>query len=163
MTSLEDQVRTLGTPIYASTKAEVIAVYQAEYKGRGQAGWKQHLVHDLAEQTGMKTKSLEKRFEKRIINPEKRNAAQYETLGKTLPPIDYEVPEDGAIAKGTLWIRVSKTCEPRYDKEVFLSADDLKAMRKSDNMAQYVVDRYMEESGTAAESCAEPKLTVTAA
>jgi hypothetical protein len=72
---------------YRSTKNELISYYQETYQGRGQAGWKQHLVQDLARTTGMKPKNLERRFDPSRIDkrPNKRQQAQYQELGKQLP------------------------------------------------------------------------------
>lgn len=82
---------------YIESKADIIEFYQEKYKGRGKESWKQHLIHDLSAQTGIKTKSLEKRFDtQRRNNPETRNAAQYQELGKTLPPMGYK-PKGGEI------------------------------------------------------------------
>lgn len=72
------------TPL--STKEEVIGYYQRTYTGKGQEGWKQHIIKDLHAQTGIKIKTLEKRFEKRITTKAtKRTAGEYRELGKTLP------------------------------------------------------------------------------
>lgn len=102
----------LGGLRQRTTKAEVIEGYQQQYKGRGQAGWKQRIVHDLAQLTGMKPKNLEKRFDtQRRGNPEKRNAEQYKTLGESLPPIP---PENGFHVSGVIWVVYSEECEERY-------------------------------------------------
>ena len=72
---------------YRSTKADLIAYYKETYQGRGQLGWRQHLVQDLARQTGMKPKNLERRFDPSRIDkrPNKRQQEQYADLGKQLP------------------------------------------------------------------------------
>jgi hypothetical protein len=70
-----------------SSKGELIDYYKETYKGKGQEGWKQHLVHDLARQTGMKSKNLERRFDPSRIDKKANKAQQeqYRELGKTLP------------------------------------------------------------------------------
>ncbi|HEV2580460.1 MAG TPA: hypothetical protein VGT44_06370 [Ktedonobacteraceae bacterium] len=94
---LQEVVASKFVPVYASSKAEVIASYRERYEGgRGAAGWKQHLIKDLAAQTGMKPKNLEKRFDPARIDNAPRRAsekAQYATLGKEkLPPIGQKLP-----------------------------------------------------------------------
>lgn len=94
------------------TKAEVIDYYRQTYKGRGQKGWRQHLVQRLSEITGLKPKNLERRLDpSRINNPEKRNADQYKQLGEELPPMP---PDNGFHVSGVIWVRYSEECEERY-------------------------------------------------
>lgn len=86
---------------YLSTKAEIIDYYQDRY---GAKGWKQRIIHDMASFTGMKEKSLEKRFDaQRRDNPEKRNAGQYLAFGHTLPPI--KVPRNLKGKRARVYIR----------------------------------------------------------
>ena len=98
-----------------ATKAEVVAYYQAKYAGRGAAGWKQHLIHDLlpfTPQTGKNpAKNLAKRFDpQRLHNPEPRNAYQYRTLGAT---IGVKPPENGYHIHYDGWILFSNVCSYR--------------------------------------------------
>lgn len=95
-TPLRNAIDGATTPVYPSSKAELVAAYQEKFTGRGAAGWKQHLVKDLSELTGIKPKNLEKRFDpQRLGNAEKRNAGQYADLGKKLDPIRRDVPAKG--------------------------------------------------------------------
>lgn len=87
------------------TKHEIVSYYKQEHGKQ----WKIKLTGDLADFTGMKRKSLEKRFDpQRLDSPEKRNAKQYEEFGKTLPP--YKEPKAGKRLKVTVtvWIVISK-------------------------------------------------------
>lgn len=69
-----------------TSKEDAINYYKETYKSRGKEGWKQHIVRDLAAQTGIKPKNLERRFDPSRINmPEKKNAGQYKELGAQLP------------------------------------------------------------------------------
>lgn len=93
------------------TKAGLIDYYQQEYTGRGSAGWKQHLVKDLANVTGMKTKNLEKRFDtQRRNNPEPRNAGQYKALAAMIAP---KPPAHGYHVSYDGWILFSNVCSKR--------------------------------------------------
>lgn len=92
---LEQAVAKHLQPVYMSSKADLIDYYRDKYPGRGANGWKQHIIHDLAAVTGVKPKSLEKRFdEQRRGNPERRNAGQYADLGKQLPPVGQKLKEN---------------------------------------------------------------------
>jgi hypothetical protein len=88
---LKEQVDAISTPIYMTTKAEIVDYYK-DTQGKG---WKQAIVKDLSAITGMKTKNLERRFDpSRLQNVEKRNAAQYAALGKQLPPKGRRLPSN---------------------------------------------------------------------
>lgn len=70
---------------YLSSKQDIVAHYKSLYPARGKGSWKRHLVADLSKITGIKEKSLERRFDpSRIDKPEKQTKSQYEALGKTL-------------------------------------------------------------------------------
>lgn len=88
MDELINAVNEKSNVTYRNSKEELVAFYQKQYPGTGKGGWKQHLVADLAKQTGMKPKNLERRFDpSRLHNQEKRNAGQYKKLGEQLPPV----------------------------------------------------------------------------
>lgn len=112
-------------PVYLSTKAGIVEYYKDVYGDRtGPGGWKSHLVKDLAAQTGMKPKSLEKRFDPaRLNNPEAKNAGQYAALGKTLPPSAY-VPKKprGARVSFSIYFRISQSYK-RVNQTVDLTDD----------------------------------------
>lgn len=102
-----------------TTKAEIIDYYRETYKGRGTEGWKQHIVKDLAAQTGIKSKNLERRFDpSRINNPEKRNVSQYKALGEKLPLKKEPKDLTGKRARITsvIWLTVSN--DPPRRKEL---------------------------------------------
>lgn len=114
MSEFSDLVDAVSS--HLSTKAELVSYYQAEYTGKGKAGWKQHIVHDLlpfTPQTGKNpAKNLEKRFDpQRLGNVEKRNAAQYEALGKQIGPLP---PRGGYLVSFRGTLRISGKCT---DKE----------------------------------------------
>lgn len=73
------------TSSYMSSKQELVQHYQQTYL----KGWKQQLVKDLAAQTGIKPKNLERRFDPSRLNAKTsaKNAAQYKALGEKFPPI----------------------------------------------------------------------------
>jgi hypothetical protein len=107
---LHNEIEAKSTDnVYLSTKREIVNYYKAEYPGRGPDSWKRHLVRDMARLTGMKEKSLEKRFDpQRLNNEEKRNAKQYADLGRTLPPTKKDKDLRGKRAvvtiDTTIWI-----------------------------------------------------------
>lgn len=147
-----------------TTKAEAIEAYQDLYKGRGQKGWKQHIVKRLSEITGMKPKNLEKRFDtQRRGNPETRNAEQYKTLGEELPPV---YPENGMHVSGIIWVKYSEDCEERYP-DYDLSAEEAKQfilMAHAGMAEQAVSNGYNDKDIDDPEPyglCAEPQLTFT--
>lgn len=154
----------LGGLQLRTTKAEVIEGYQAQYKGRGQAGWKQRIVHDLAQLTGMKPKNLEKRFDtQRRGNPEKRNAEQYKTLGESLPPLP---PENGFHVSGVIWVRYSEECEERYpDYDLSASEAALLVRMAHAGMAEQAASNGYNDKDIDDPNpyglCAEPQLTFT--
>lgn len=87
---LQDKIDALSTPIYRSSKAEIVDYYKDTY---GAKGWKQALVKDLSPIAGIKPKNLERRFDpSRLNNVERRNAGQYAALGKKLPPKAKRLP-----------------------------------------------------------------------
>lgn len=112
-------------PVYLSSKAGIVEYYKDVYGDRtGRGGWKDHLVKDLAAQTGMKPKSLEKRFDPaRLNNPEPKNKAQYEALGKKLPPSAY-VPKRarGARVSFSIYFKISQSYK-RVNQTVDLTDD----------------------------------------
>jgi hypothetical protein len=97
MDELIKAVNEKSNVTYRTSKEELVAYYQKQYPGTGKGGWKQHLVADLAKQTGMKPKNLERRFDpSRLHSQEKRNAGQYKKLGEQLPPVSRS-PKGGSI------------------------------------------------------------------
>jgi hypothetical protein len=97
MDELVKAVNEKSNVTYRSSKEELVSYYQKQYPGTGKGGWKQHLVADLANLTGMKPKSLERRFDpSRLHSQEKRNAGQYKQLGEQLPPVSRS-PKGGSI------------------------------------------------------------------
>ena len=143
------------------TKQDIVDYYQHQYPGLGKNGWKQHLVHDLAEFTGMKPKSLEKRFERRLHNPEPRNAQQYKEFGETLPPMP---PSGGYYIHGTIWILYSDgSCEEREIEEM-ITGEDAQTLLEStaDSMLQQLINQYQNGDTQMAGPgpCGEPNLTV---
>jgi len=157
---LREQMQAVSTPRFLSTKAELIEHYQATYTGRGQAGWKQRIVHDLAAITGMKPKNLEKRFEKRINNPEPRNKAQYEELGRQIGPVGYDSPPYGYKVTFVGSVHISKNCYPK-DFTIFITGTDAVSFAEDPTIA-LVMLTYFEED-LADDLCDEPYIVVAAA
>jgi hypothetical protein len=119
-----------------STKSELIDYYKETYKGRGQEGWKQHIVKDLAEQTGMKRKNLERRFDPSRIEKKagKAQQEQYKALGQTLPMKKEPKDTTGKRARVT-WTGDLQTYDekwPRVGKTYTgtLSASEARQMKK---------------------------------
>lgn len=112
-----------ATPVYLSTKAQLIQHYQ-QLQGEGTVkSWRQAIVHDLAAITGKKEKNLQRRFDpSRRANPEKKNAAEYAALGKQIGAVGYKAPPGGfKISWGaTLWI--SKKAYDRSHSVTFVGA-----------------------------------------
>jgi hypothetical protein len=166
MADILEQVYAVSIP--RTTKDEVIQGYLEKYEGRtGKGGWKQAIVHRLAEMTGLKPKNLERRFDpSRIDRPEARNAAQYEELGKELPPM---VPEEGYHIFGVVWVKGSDgNCEEREVDEYIVGSEarDLLKM-SSDAMLEAVVHHYFdtdfdEEIPLTSAGCQGSDLTVEA-
>ena len=166
MADILQQIYDVSIP--RTTKAEVVAGYQEKYGGKlGKGGWKQAIVHDLAEMFGLKPKSLEKRFDlQRLERPELRNAAQYEQIGATLPPM---APEEGYHIFGIVWVKGSDgNCEEREVDEYIVGSEarDLLKM-SSDAMLDAVVHHYFdtdfdEEIPLTAAGCQGSDLTVEA-
>lgn len=154
MVDFMTQVARVGR--YRSTKAEAIDYFQQTYTGRGAKGWKQNIIQRLSQTTGIKPKSLEKRFDpSRINNPELRNKAQYEALGKTLPRLP---PERGYHVKGKVCISIGGyPCEERiWDYKI---VDSVAAYLYRTGSLQALVNVYMgdlpEEEEPQAELCEE--------
>ena len=108
---LRRQFERLSTPRFLTSKAEVVDYYQ-EHHGRAgtKDSWKKAIVSDLAAITGDKPKTLEKRFEKRINAPEKRNAADYRQLGEQIGPLGRKPPKGGYEVYFVLDIKISNKC-----------------------------------------------------
>lgn len=143
MASLTDQLNIKAPVQYRSTKAEIIQYYQQEYPSLGKGGWKQHLVNDLSNFTGVKPKSLEKRFDtQRRGSPEKRNAKQYEEFGKTLPPI-HDWPKGGIDVEFKGKVKISRKWYPKrftvhfgpeggsYNGNLYLSPEEAEQLLRS--------------------------------
>jgi hypothetical protein len=144
------------------TKQDIMDYYQRRWPNMGKNGWKQHLVHDLSEFTGMKTKSLEKRFDKqRRNNPEPQNAEQYRAFGETLPPMP---PSGGYHITGTMHILYSGgSCEEREVDEMITGEDAENLLAAAaDNMLQMLINQYQNGDCQMAGPgpCGEPELTV---
>lgn len=101
-----------------TSKTEAVAYFQREFAARGKGSWKQQLVHQLADITGMKPKNLEKRFDpQRLHNPEPRNAGQYKELGIR---IGWKPPKHGYHVHFDGWVLFSNVCEKR-DFDVYIT------------------------------------------
>lgn len=145
---LLDQIYAMGKP--RTSKADVVEAYQQRYTGRGQAGWKQHIIHDLlgmqditVSSVGKKeyarlAKNMARRFDsgknskyKRGLSaPEPHNAKQYEELGKHLPPKAHT----GFWLGGTIWVKYSGECVERdIDPPMHIS---IKTAQRLMNMTQ---------------------------
>jgi hypothetical protein len=139
----DEIVRVTTEDRFLSTKSQIVEHYRGTYTGRGSDGWRQHLVNDLASLTGMKPKSLERRFDpSRLGNEEKKNTGQYEALGKQLPPV--KVPKDiagrGANVhfQGTLWFSAKAYYK---DFGATLDPDELAEMIEN-NAFDAIIDAY---------------------
>jgi hypothetical protein len=176
--SFLEQVYDAGTP--RETKADVVEYYQEKYTGSGQKGWKQNLIHDLLGARDITrgsvgdveykrlAKNTARRFDpSRIENPEPRNAAEYESLGETLPPrAPYGLHIDGSI-----YVTYSKdACVERIIEEDIVG-DAAKALflMAEEDMKQAIFNAYqsdgagdIEFKGPSQGDCANPVLTVTA-
>src|SRR5579885_3396194 len=109
-----NQVLAASTPIYASTKAEVIDYYRKEYP----RGWQAALSRDLADLTGGNARNINRRFNPDRINqsppPGSKQAQEYQDLGQQLElTIGYKPPEDGVEITFQGEIKLSKKCYPR--------------------------------------------------
>src|SRR5215469_8974613 len=115
---------------YPSTEAEIIQAYQQKYPGKEgrNIAWKKHLREDILAQRGItpentdkkeyarQSKNLGKRFESRASQTKARvkaeNAAEYEAIGRTLPP--EKVAPENINYTVHVWgeIRISSSCRP---------------------------------------------------
>lgn len=154
--SFLDQVRAVSSPI--ESKADVVAYYQQNYKGRGAAGWKQNLIGDLLGIRGItesdvgkaeyarQKKNLAKRFEpKRIGTPEAgKTGEEYELLGESLPPT---APEGGYHVWGIIHVKMSDgDCEEREIDEEIVGEDAQQLLTMSNaDMLQAIVNHYMSD------------------
>lgn len=105
---------------YPDSKADIITYYQEEYGAK----WKVRLTSDLAQFTGMKKKSLEKRFDtQRRGNPEKKNIGQYRAFGETLKPykVPKKLPNNGGSVHFTGDVYYS---DDAYEKDFTVDLDD---------------------------------------
>ncbi len=118
------------------TKADIVAYYQ-QVHGKS---WKRDLVRDLSGFSGMKAKSLEKRFDpQRRENLEPRNRKQYEEFGKTLPAIP---PKEGIRVTGTIYVKYSDDEEMRSINLLFQGeAAKAFASDKANHIAM-ILNRY---------------------
>lgn len=143
--SLYDQIREVSH--HPETKAEIVESYREMYTGRGKAGWKQHLIEALSAQTGIKYKTLEKRFDaQRLKNTERKNASQYRELGETLPLLP---PSGGYRIHGIIFVKYSEECVEREVDER-ITGDDAKKlarMASADAMVQAVANAYQSQEG----------------
>lgn len=129
------------TERYAETKAEIIEIYRDKF---GVKGWRQPLQRDLANLTGMKLKSIEKRFDpQRRDNPEKRNAAQYKALGRLLPPT--KVPRNLRGKRAVVTIGCYVTISNSYGRREFTRT--LTVGRTQELLETGGVDAIMEQYG----------------
>lgn len=162
---LIQQVNNARVPVYMTTKHEIVEYYRDTYgetgKGHGKP-WKQAIVHELALITGMKPKSLEKRFEKRLDSPEKKNASQYGALGKRLPPKGYKPPRGGYEVTFSGGILISRTCVHRSFTRRITGTDAVYLTHNPEYATIFNAYFEEEEPGFASESCSEPTVTIRA-
>ncbi len=108
--TLQNAIDKASVPQYLSTKGEIVSYYQDKYPGRGAAGWKQHLVQDLAAITGLKPKNLERRFDpSRLNKPAGKAAKDYAQLGQQIGPIGKKPPGKGYQIYWVLGLHISKS------------------------------------------------------
>ena len=150
--TLAGQVRNASLPVYMQTKAEIVQYYQQE-QGEGHIkSWRQAIVHELADITGMAPKNLERRFDSGEKGGENRLArvprtarekAQYAELGRKLPPKDYKAPENGYEVTFTLDIKISAKCgNIRGPYTVYIEGEDAEEFAK-DPSFEMVLAYYM--------------------
>lgn len=145
-----------------TTKAEIVEYYQSRFPGRGADSWKQHLVQDLAANTGMKAKNLERRFDPSRLNNvprTKREKEQYVELGEQIGPIP---PENGLLVSFHGEIRISKDCFYREFDDLFLDAEEAQELAETGDI-HIVLTEYFQGQDIAEDLCGEPQITITAA
>lgn len=108
--TLQHAIDKASVPQFLSTKSEIVSYYQDKYTGRGAAGWKQHLVKDLAAITGLKEKNLERRFDpSRLNKPAGKAAKDYAQLGKDIGPVGKRPPGKGYQIYWVVGLHISKS------------------------------------------------------
>lgn len=110
--------------VHRSSKAEIVQYYQQEYPGKEgrNIAWKKHLIGDILADRGItpenthpkeykrQAKNVGKRFEaQRLRTPEPKNKADYEDLGKKLPPVPPKEANYTVRVYGE--IRISSFCK----------------------------------------------------
>ena len=110
-------VRSLASPIYMIEKEEILEYYRDRYGTQ----WKQHIVSDLQAVTGLKRRSLMRRFQGVRTQQAPRSArarAEYVSLGEHLPPVRYDPPPGGIQVNFVGYVQISSECEERDFYEV---------------------------------------------
>jgi hypothetical protein len=110
------EVRTLGTPLYRESYADIKAYYKEQY---GDKAWKSHLATDLAahvgtgrngqplkDPRGAALRQLE-RFEKGQRGVGTKYQGAFQALGKQLPPKFIAPPENGLQINFSGYVTIS--------------------------------------------------------
>lgn len=80
-------VQSVSTPNYMTGKDQIVAYYRDTYGTK----WRGAIVQELAPITGLKKKSLQRRFDPSRLSSRPRTAKakdEYRQLGEKLPPVD---------------------------------------------------------------------------
>lgn len=158
--NLTRQVEAASHPAYLKSKSEIVEYYRDTY-GKG---WKQKIVHDLSDITGLKPKNLERRFDPSRLNVVPRTAkakAEYEALGKTLGVQHYEPPPGGYTVFFDMLIRISKDCYPR-SKTMHVTGADAYLLANDPSFASLFLI-YFGDQDTGEDYCGDPVVSITAA
>ena len=119
---IQTVIRALASPIYLIEKEEILDYYHDRYGTQ----WKQHIVSDLQAMTGIKRRSLMRRFQGvRTQNVPRRAKAraEYVALGQRLPPVGYDPPSGGIQVNFVGYVQISSECEERDFYEVATGMD----------------------------------------
>ena len=164
--SLVSQIEALS-PEIEITKAGLATYYQNQYGGLGKGGWKNRLTHDLADITGMKQKSLEKRFDPSRLNNVPRTQREKDQYKELADQIGLEAgripPKNGFLVSFDGEIKISNKCFPRHFSDLLIEGEDAVDLANDPTNFLLIFTEYFQGEEIAEDVCGQPEISITPA
>lgn len=164
--SLVSQVEAIS-PKMDINKAGIVTYYRHQYEKLGRGGWKDHLVKDLAEITGMKPTSLKRRFDPDRLDrvpKTSREKSQYQELAEFLGLEEGRIPpKHGYLVSFDGEIKISNACYPKQFTNLLISGEDAIELANNPDDFMIIFTEYFQGEPLAEDFCGDPTITITAA
>lgn len=155
--SMKEQISASNRML--GTKDELVDYFRAKYPSRGSGSWRKQIVGRLAQNTGMKAKNLERRFDPSRLNNvprTKRERDQYKELGEQIGPVP---PKNGYSVTWHGEIRISNVCWPRAFGPMLIAGEDAERLAATGDV--FIIFRvYFQGQDLADGWCGSPSITI---